>query len=154
MYVCVTPWKRKAVSFRIIDKILYLYFLDSIWSAVRMARRSKAPHSRLDPQHWCNAIQRAFWSPFGGVGSNPTPNRKLLRKATLHSNEWSKRNTFIHGLWCCLLPRKQYHDWRTLAYIGAEFQIEIKKRKTEKDQVSHKVVYEKKKKKRSFLQNN
>ena len=35
-----------------------------------MAERSKAPDSRSDPSHatW----DRAFWSPNGGVGSNPT----------------------------------------------------------------------------------
>ena len=52
-----------------------------------MAERSKAPDSRLDTLHSCNDIPRAFRSPVGGVGSNPTPDRKLLRKATLHSNQ-------------------------------------------------------------------
>ena len=39
---------------------------------VRMAERSKAPDSRfsyLPIAQW----ERAFWSPNGGVGSNPTP---------------------------------------------------------------------------------
>ena len=41
-------------------------------SPVRMAERSKAPDSRftyLPIAQW----ERAFWSPNGGVGSNPTP---------------------------------------------------------------------------------
>ena len=54
---------------------------------VRMAERSKAPDSRLDTLHCCNDIPRALWSPLGGVGSNPTRDRKLLPKATLHSNQ-------------------------------------------------------------------
>ena len=38
-----------------------------------MAERSKAPDSRLITFH-----SRAFWSPHGGVGSNPTPDNGLF----------------------------------------------------------------------------
>ena len=44
---------------------------------VRMAERSKAPDSRLSYlpiTQW----ERAFWSPNGGVGSNPTPDTLFL----------------------------------------------------------------------------
>ena len=40
---------------------------------VRMAERSKAPDSRNNPSH--DAWGWAFWSPNGGVGSNPTSDR-------------------------------------------------------------------------------
>ena len=45
-----------------------------------MAERSKAPDSRLDTLHCCNDIPRAFWSPLGGVGSNPTPTESFCEK--------------------------------------------------------------------------
>ena len=44
---------------------------------VRMAERSNAPDSRLitfPSAHW----ERAFWSPTGGVGSNPTPDTRFM----------------------------------------------------------------------------
>ena len=48
--------------------VIWIVFLPP----VRMAERSKAPDSRLYDlpiTQW----DRAFWSPNGGVGSNPTP---------------------------------------------------------------------------------
>ena len=42
----------------------------SSFRVVRMAERSKAPDSRIYPSH--DSWDRAFWSPNGGVGSNPT----------------------------------------------------------------------------------
>ena len=41
-----------------------------------MAERSKAPDSRRNPSH--DAWERAFWSPNGGVGSNPTSDTFLF----------------------------------------------------------------------------
>ena len=49
---------------------------------VRMAERSKAPDSRslyLPIKQW----ERAFWSPNGGVGSNPTPDNIFLHASTM-----------------------------------------------------------------------
>ena len=40
---------------------------------VRMAERSKAPDSRLHTFPSLEWDQGGFWSPLGGVGSNPTP---------------------------------------------------------------------------------
>ena len=49
-----------------------IYILRLAYTVVRMAERSKAPDSRLItfPNH---NRSPAFWSPNGGVGSNPTP---------------------------------------------------------------------------------
>ena len=46
------------------------------FSVVRMAERSKAPDSRLDSF----LSKRDFWSPHGGVGSNPTPDKMFTCK--------------------------------------------------------------------------
>ena len=40
---------------------------------VRMAERSKAPDLRCATVPASKGNERAFWSPNGGVGSNPTP---------------------------------------------------------------------------------
>ena len=48
--------------------------------AVRMAERSKALDSRLDTLALMQSHSGAFWSPLGGVGSNRTPDSKILQK--------------------------------------------------------------------------
>ena len=48
-----------------------------------MAERSKAPDSRslyLPIKQW----ERAFWSPNGGVGSNPTPGNNFFSNPRLY----------------------------------------------------------------------
>ena len=44
--------------------------LNLFFRVVRMAERSKAPDSRIESFPW--SMGWAFWSPNGGVGSNPT----------------------------------------------------------------------------------
>ena len=46
-----------------------------------MAEWSKAPDSR------CLPSPRAFWSPYGGVGSNPTSDRRVFATFREHTQE-------------------------------------------------------------------
>ena len=62
--------------------LLLLWRLRNFSTVVRMAERSKAPDSRLSYlliTQW----ERAFWSPNGGVGSNPTPDKMKIYLFTL-----------------------------------------------------------------------
>ena len=57
-----------------------------------MAERSKAPDLRL--VYRPNAqFKRVFWSPNGGVGSNPTPDRTFLLAVTLSFH--AKKETWL-----------------------------------------------------------
>ena len=66
---------------------------------VRMAERSKAPDSRV---RYLPIVQWgwAFWSPNGGVGSNPTPDNFFLSCHHLTSLAWAshceKSPTSLH----------------------------------------------------------
>ena len=53
--------------------LFYMNFLqNSIFHQVRMAERSKAPDSRYT---FLTDSERAFWSSYEGVGSNPTSDK-------------------------------------------------------------------------------
>lgn len=66
------PASNSAVFFK--DKVNFHLMFSTTFSIsyrVRTVERSKAPDSRCISLHWIQWL-RVFWSPYGGVGSNPT----------------------------------------------------------------------------------
>ena len=70
--------ENKLTSRKVYNYLKYLLYIKNIFlglSQVRMAERSKAPDSRFT---LLTDNERAFWSSYEGVGSNPTSDKIFL----------------------------------------------------------------------------
>ena len=89
-------WTEKNINNLKVKKNLKIILYFDFWynySVVRMAERSKAPDSSLA---YAASADRVFWSPSGGVGSNPTSDTHfftILKK----SKFWSKLEIFVEN---------------------------------------------------------
>ena len=82
----------------------FKYLLFFVIAHVRMAERSKAPHSRVEP-----FLTGVFWSTNVGVGSHPTSDKRFRNSAILKYD----------GLCCCKVveSRTQLSDVTVLPLL-------------------------------------